>query len=108
MFHMEIYTGEETPRRAATRRMPFAVWQEVARQLNNMQETGVIEPSSSKWSSPVVMVRKKDGLRFCVDYRELNKITKRDIFPLPYVDNLLGQLGNSRYFTTLDLASGYW
>ena len=109
LLDMEIYTGEETPRRAATRRMPFAVRQEVARQLNNMQGTGVIEPSSSPWSSPVVMVRKKDGtLRFCVDYRELNKITKRDTFPLPRVDDLLDQLGNSRYFTTLDLASGYW
>lgn len=106
---MEIHTGDEAPRRVAARRMPFAVRQEVARQLCNMQEAGVIEPSSSPWSSPVVMVRKKDGtLRFCVDYRELNKITKRDTFPLPRMDDLLDQLGNSRYFTTLDLASGYW
>ena len=109
LLDMEIHTGEETPRRVATRRMPFAVRQEVARQLCNMQEAGVIEPSSSPWSSPVVMVRKKDGtLRFCVDYRELNKITKRDTYPLPRVDDLLDQLGSSRYFTTLDLASGYW
>ena len=106
LIDMEIHTGEETPRRVG---MPFAVRQEVARQLNNMQEAGVIEPSNSPWSSPVVMVRKKDGtLRFCVDYRELNKITKRDTFPLQRVDDLLDQLGNSRYFTTLDLASGYW
>ena len=109
LLDMEIHTGEETPRRVAARRMPFAVRQEVARQLCNMQEAGVIEPSSSPWSSPVVMVRKKDGtLRFCVDYRELNKITKRDTYPLPRVDDLLDQLGSSRYFTTLDLASGYW
>ena len=87
---MEIHTGDEAPRRVAARRMPFAVQQEVARQLCNMQEAGVIEPSSSPWSSPVVMVRKKDGtLRFCVDYRELNKVTKRDTFPLPHVDDLL-------------------
>ena len=109
LLDMEIHTGKETPRRVATRRMPFAVRQEVARQLCNMQKAGVIEPSSSPWSSPVVMVRKKDGtLRFCVDYRELNKITKRDTYPLPRVDDLLDQLGSSRYFTTLDLASGYW
>ena len=67
---MEIHTGDEAPRRVAARRMPFAVRQEVARQLCNMQEAGVIEPSSSPWSSPVVMVHKKDGtLTFCVDYR---------------------------------------
>ena len=74
-----------------------------------MQEAGVIEPSNSPWSSPVVMVRKKDkSLRFCVDYRELNKVTWKDTFPLPWVDDLLDQLGQSKYFTTLDLASGYW
>ena len=57
----------------------------------------------------MVLVRKKDGtLRFCVDYRGLNSVTKLDQFPLPRIDDLLDQLGKSRYFTTLDLASGYW
>ena len=74
-----------------------------------MQESGVIEPSNSPWSSPVVLVRKKDGsLRFCVDYRELNKVTQKDTYPLPRVDDLLDQVGHSKYFTTLDFASGYW
>ena len=74
-----------------------------------MQEAGVVQPSSSPWSSPVVMVRKKDGThRFCVDYRGLNSVTKLDTFPLPRIDDLLDQLGHSRYFSTLDLASGYW
>lgn len=74
-----------------------------------MQDSGVIQPSSSPWSSPVVLVHKKDGtLRFCVDYRALNSVAKVDTFPLHRIDDLLDQLGGSTYFTTLDLASGYW
>ena len=89
--------------------MPFMVREEIARQLRNMQRDGVIQPSNSPWSSPVVMVRKKDGShRFCVDYRELNSVTKADTFPLPRIDDLLDQLGGTRYFSTMDLASGFW
>ena len=89
--------------------MPFMVREEIARQLRNMQRDGVIQPSNSPWSSPVVMVRKKDGShRFCVDYRELNSVTKADTFPLPRIDDLLDQLGGARYFSTMDLASGFW
>lgn len=74
-----------------------------------MQDSGVFQPSHSPWASPVVLVRKKDGShRFCVDYREVNSVTKRDQFPLPRVDDLLDQLGETRYFSMLDLASGYW
>ena len=74
--------------------MPFAARQEVARQLESMQKEGVIQPSKSPWSSPVVLVQKKDGThRFCVDYRGLNSITKMDTFPLPCIDDLLDQLG---------------
>ena len=109
MLTMEIVTGDAAPKRQAARRLPLAVRSEVARQLREMQSTGVVEPSSSPWASPVVMVRKKDGShRFCVDYRELNAVTKADTFPLPRIDDLLDQLEAARYFTTLDLASGYW
>ena len=74
-----------------------------------MQEKGVIQPSSSPWASPVVLVRKKDGsLRFCVDYCDLNSVTKSDTFPLPQVDDMLDELGKSKFFSTLDLAAGYW
>ena len=88
---------------------PFIVRQEVARQLQDMQRSDVIQPSSSPWVSPIVMVRKKDGThRFRVDRRALNALTKPDLYPLPRIDDLLEQLGESRYFSTLDLASGYW
>ena len=73
-----------------------------------MQEQGIIYPSSSSWASPVVLVWKKDGsLQFCIDYRQLNSVTKSDTFPLPRTDDVLDQLGESKYFSTLDLASGY-
>ena len=81
----------------------------MACQLMRMQEQGVIQPSSSPWASPIVLVRKKDGtLRICVDYRHLNSVTKSDTFPLPRIDDLLDQLGSAKCFTTLDLAAGYW
>ena len=106
---MNIDTGDATPIRQAPRRTPFAVRCEVARHLEQMQEKGVIKPSSSPWASPIVLVCKKDGtMRFCIDYRKLNAVTKADKFPLPRIDDLLDQLGKAQYFSTLDLAAGYW
>ena len=106
---VDIDTGDAQPRKQAPRRMPFVVRQEVSKQLEKMQQDGVIQPSCSPWSSPVVMVRKRDSThRFCVDYRGLNSVTKADTFPLPCIDDLLDQLGGMRYFSTLDLASGFW
>ena len=109
LLQMEIDTGDADPKSQPARRMPFGARQEVARQLRKMQDSGVIQPSNSPWASPVVLVRKKDGsLRFCIDYRNLNSVTKADTFPLPRIDDLLDQLGKAKYFSTLDLASGYW
>ena len=108
LIQMEIDTGSAPPKKQPVRRMPFAVRQEVATQLKKMQKYGVIQPSKSPWASPVVLVRKRDSLhRFCVDYRGLNAVTKADTFPLPHINDLLDQLGKSRYFSTLDLASGF-
>ena len=109
LVQMEINTGDARPRRQPAQRMPPAVRQEVARQLEHMQRNGAIEPSKSPWSSPVVLVRKRDGShRFCVDYRSLNSVTIPDSFPLPRIDDLLDQLGESKYFSTIDLVSGFW
>ena len=74
-----------------------------------MLADGIIQPSASPWSAPVVMVPKKDGkLRFCIDYRKLNAVTKRDQYPLPRIDDLLNATENAKYYTALDITWGYW
>jgi hypothetical protein len=81
---------------------------EVERQVADLLSKGFIEPSSSPYGAPVLFVQKKDGtLRMCIDYRALNKLTVRDRFPLPRIDDLLDQLAECRVFSSLDLQSGY-
>ena len=104
-----IDTGTAKPIKQYPRRVPFALKEKVAEMVAKMVARGVVEPSKSPWASPIVLVAKKDGsTRFCVDYRKLNAITKMDVYPLPRVDDLLDLLSNNDYFSTLDLASGYW
>ena len=77
--------------------------------IDQMLANGIAVPSQSEWSSPIVLVRKKDGsLRFCVDYRKLNSVTLRDSYPLPRMRDLFDKLCGAKYFTLLDLASGFW
>jgi len=81
----------------------------ISRQVQEMKKQGVIQDSKSPWSFAVILAPKKDGTyRFCVDYRPLNKITKKDVYPLPKIDEVFDQLGGAAYFSALDLTSGYW
>jgi len=74
-----------------------------------MKAHGIIEPTASPWASNVVFVRKKDNaLRFCIDYRQLNRVTVRDSYPLPLIDNVLSALQGSSWFCTLHLRAGYY
>ena len=83
--------------------------EELERQIKEMMATNVIQHSTSPWAAPVILVEKKSGeLRFCIDYRKLNSLTKKDSFPLPRIDSTLDRLYGKKFFTTLDLASGYW
>ena len=104
-----INTADHPPIHQQAGRMPFALRDQIDEMVQGMLAQGVIESSQSPWASPVVLVKKKDGShRFCVDYRRLNSITKMDVFPLPRIDDTLDLLSRAKFFTTLDLMSGYW
>ena len=104
-----INTGDAKPIRQTPRRVPLAKREDANKIIEDMHKNGVIEPSISPWSSPIVLVKKKDGsTRFCVDYRKLNDVTKKDSYPLPRIDDTLDTLSGAKWFSTLDLQSGYW
>eukprot|EP00731_Ephydatia_muelleri_P005835 Em0003g83a len=97
------------PIRQPIRRQPVALRKTVQEEVHKMLKNKVIRPSTSPWSSPIIMVRKKDGSwRFCIDFRKLNSVTHKDAYPLPRIDETLESLAGSTIFSTLDLASGYW
>ena len=101
-----IDTGGHPPVRQQVRRTLFALRAKIDKLVQEMLDQKVVEPSNSPWASPIVLVQKKDGgVRFCVDYRRLNRLTKLNEFPLPRIDDTLDLIAGCRYFTTLDLAS---
>ena len=97
------------PVKQQLRRMPETLKAAVKEEVQKMLNQRVVRPSSSPWSSPTVLMRKKNrAWRLCVDYRKVNSMTRRDAYPLPRIDATLDALAGAQYFTTLDLASGYW
>ena len=105
----DIDTGEAKPIRQQVRRIPPYKRDEAKKLLQEMLEKDVIQPSSSPWASPIVLVQKKDGsTRFCIDYRKVNTVTRKDAYPMPRVDDTLDTLAGAKWFSTLDLISGYW
>ncbi|XP_062386073.1 uncharacterized protein LOC134073108 [Sardina pilchardus] len=105
----QIPTGDVAPSRERYRPVPPTLYQEVRSLLRGMLEGGIIRESSSPWAAPIVLVQKKTGAwRFCVDYRKLNSMTKKDAFPLPRIEDSLTSLSQAAWYSTLDLASGYW
>jgi len=104
-----IDTGDAAPMRHGLRRTPLGFQDEEEAHLKQMLDNGVIQPSASEWAAAPVIVRKKDGkYRYCVDYRSLNQVTRRDSYPLPLIEECLDALVDNRFFSTLDMASGYW
>lgn len=109
MTKHHIVTGDHPPIKQRPRRAPLHLNKVIKDEIDKMLEKKIIEPSTSPWASPIVLVDKKDGsTRFCVDYRRLNEVTVKDAYPLPRIEDNLDSLHGSQWFSTLDLASGYW
>ena len=78
-------------------------------EIQDMLDLGVSEPSISPYSSPIVLVPKKDGsVRFCIDFRKLNKVTEFDAEPMPNMEEIINRMSGHKYFTKMDLSKGYW
>jgi hypothetical protein len=104
-----IDTGDCAPFKEQLRRHALAYLPVIDEHVDRMLEADVIEPAVSPWASNVVLIRKKNNsLRFCIDYRRLNSITTKDSYPLPRVEDCLRSLGSSQFLNNLDLRPGYW
>jgi hypothetical protein len=104
-----IDTGDHSPIRQRPYRMPFSKREECEKLVQQMLKEGIIRESDSPWASPITMVLKKDGsTRFCVDYRKLNAITRRNSYPVPLVQDVFDAMAKAKIFSTMDLKNGYW
>ncbi|CAF1470340.1 unnamed protein product [Adineta steineri] len=104
-----INTGSHSPVAEHPRRVSHLNRQVINKEVQKMLHNRIIEPSNSSWAAPVVIVKKSDGSpRFCIDYRRLNTITQKDVYPLPRIDDVIERLNGSKIFSKLDLRSGYF
>ncbi|GKE68526.1 putative reverse transcriptase domain-containing protein, partial [Tanacetum coccineum] len=106
-FRIDLVPGAEPVARAPYRLAPSEM-EELSTQLQELSDKGFIRPSSSPWGAPVLFVKKKDGsFRMCIDYRELNKLTMKNRYPLSRIDDWFDQLQGSSVYSKIDLRSGY-
>ena len=109
LIQHKIITHEATPITQSPYRCNMKNRTFLQEEITKMKPQGFTQKSISPWAAPIVIVEKKGGdKRFCIDYRKLNNVIKMDAYPLPRIDNLLESIRTSNWFTTLDLASGYW
>ncbi|CAF4004061.1 unnamed protein product [Rotaria sp. Silwood1] len=107
--HHAIETGTHPPIYTPPYRVSYKDEQIQREEIDKLRKQGIIEESTSPWSSPIVLVRKKDGsVRFCIDFRKLNNITTKDAFPMPRIDDIFDHLSQAEYYTTIDFKSGYF
>ncbi|UYV63284.1 hypothetical protein LAZ67_2003650 [Cordylochernes scorpioides] len=105
----KIDTSDNRPIKQRPYRVSPTERRAIQGEVDKMIKMGVAQPSESPWSSPVVLVKKKDGSwRFCVDYRRLNRITKKDVYPIPRTDDVLDSLTGAKFYSSMDLRTGYW
>jgi len=104
-----IDTADAAPIRQPPRRPPLAPGTAEDDLMNEMLAADIIEPSTSPWASPVCLAKKPDGCyRFCVDYRRVNAVSRKDAYPIPDIQDAFDSLREAKYFATIDLPSGYW
>ena len=108
MVEHEIKMLENKPIKQSPYRMSPKKQEWIEQEITKMLEHDIIEPSSSEWSSPVVLVPKANGYRLCVDFRKVNAISQGDGFPIPRVDDCIDRVGNAKFISKFDLQKGYW
>ena len=109
LFKHHIPLTNPVPFKDRHTRIPPSQFEPLRKLLKNMEEVGAIRKSNSPWSSSIVLVKKKDGnLQFCIALRKLNARTVKDVYALPRIEETLDYLAGSKWFSMLDLKSGYW
>ena len=109
LAYHKIDVGNVKPIKIPPRKCPLAQREIINEELDKMLEQNVVEPSDSPWSAPICLVKKSDGTyRFAIDFRGLNSVTEKDAYPLPNIRQIFDTLSGSKWYNTIDCASGYW
>ena len=104
-----IDTDDVLPIHSSPYKIPQKLEEEVNKEIEKMLQLGIIRASMSPWASPVVIVPKPDGtIRFCMDYRKVNKVTKMDAYPIPSMERMIEKVAFAKYISTIDLTKGFW